>query len=254
MAEHFNYTGRKEIDNHDLHITLVQQGGSSRFKADFDFAPYDFASDAKVFIEAYIKNHLIRFDFGTVGAFAAPESTSLDEFGEEVGTVLYRIKVVADDERKTILGMPRRGIGKRADNAYGGCAPDCILPIGKLPPNSEQVWAMDFSGDYPRLCVNASLEPTAPKEGFFIALVYPAALRSVLEYTFIQHHDGKDCTWADDWKEFAGVNLDEPFPDIADYPKLDDGYRQVISDWIDNVVESFVAGAGLVDKVNGAAS
>lgn len=250
MAETFNYTNRVEIDNHHVHITLVRQGGENRFRAAIEFDKYNFAPSARVFIEAYRSNHLIRFDFGTVAAFEAPADTSVDEFGNEVDAVLYRVKVVGNDERKAILGMPRRGIGTRAENAEGGAA-DCILPIGSLPENSEQVWAMDFEGDYPRLCVNRRIEKQMISKGFFVALVYPAALRSVLEYTFLLHHDGEGCNWAGDWKQFAAENLDEEFPGLSGAPEYDAGDRQAISDWIDNVIEAFVANAKLVEKVNG---
>lgn len=250
MAERFNYTNRAVIEHRDVHIHLVRQGDDVRFKAAIDFEHYQFPDEARVFIEVYRGNHLVRFDFGTVGAFALPKSTSIAEFGEEAGAVLYRVKVVGADERKSILGMPNRGIGKRADNAEGG-ASDCLLPVNLLPEGTEQVWALDFEGDYPRLLVNRNLDKSVLDKDAFVALVYPAALRDVLGYTFLMHHDGKGCIWAEDWKQFAAVNLDEPFPDIADLPELDDAYRQTVSEWIDNVVESFAAGGGLADKVNG---
>lgn len=252
MAERFNYTNRATIDNHHVHVALVKQGDDARFSAKIDFSAYQFPASARVFIEAYRKNQLIRFDFGTVGAFAAPANTSVAAFGNDVGAVLYRVKVVGNDAHRSILGMPNRGIGARAENAEGG-ASDCILPLGHLPRDSEQVWAMDFDGEYPRLCINRDLEPAALKADFFIALVYPAALRSVLEYTFLRHFDGRDCAWADDWKQFAAENLQEPYPDISDSTDIDAAYCQTISDWIENVVDAFVANAELVAKVNGGA-
>lgn len=252
MAERFNYTNRAAIAGNHVHVRLAKQGGDWRFTAKIDFEHYQFPASGRVFIEAYRKNLLIRFDFGTVGAFAAPADTSVAVFGDDVSAILYRVKVVGNDAHRSILGMSSRGIGVRAENGEGG-ASDCILPLGRLPAGSEQVWAMDFEGEYPRLCVNRDLDPAALKADFFLALVYPAALRSVLEYTFLRHFDGKDCAWADDWKQFAAVNLEEPFPDISDSTEIDVGYCQTITDWIKNVLDAFVANAGLVEKVNGGA-
>lgn len=252
MAERFNYTGRQSIESHTVHVTLVEQGERHWFTAKIDFEEYKFPTSARVFIEAYVKNHLLRFDFGTVGAFAAPENTSLDEFGDDVASILYRVKVVAADARRTILAMPSRGVGVRAENAEGG-ASDCILPVGRLPDGSEQVWAMDYELDYPRLCINRKIERSVTQDDMFVALVYPAALRNVLEYTFLLHVDGKDCKWADDWKQFAAENLETPFPQLSGAAAYDEADREAVRDWIEDVVEAFVADAGLVEKVIGGA-
>lgn len=253
MAERFNYTNRRTIESHHVHVTLVRKGEQVNFTAKIDFAEYDFPPSARVFIEAYIKNHLIRFAFGTVGAFAAPDSTDLADFGDEVESVLYRVKVVAADEKRTILGLPSRGVGVRAENADGG-ASDCILPLGKLPKGSQLVWAMDYEKGYPRLCINRELEDQVARGDAFIALVYPAALRHVLEYTFLQRHDGQGCDWADDWKRFAAENLGEEYPALSGKPVYDEQDLQDLQDWIDAVVESFVDGADLVKKMNGGES
>jgi len=252
MAERFNYTGRQTIEPSTVHVRLMEQGDRRWFTASVDFDQYDLSSSARVFIEAYIKNHLLRFDFGTVGAFAAPKDTSLNEFGDEVADVLYRVKVVADDVRRSILAMPSRGVGVRAENTEGGAA-DCILPISRLPDGSEQVWAMDYDLDYPRLCINRRFDMSVVHEDMFVALVYPAALRGVLEYTFLRHVDGKGCKWADDWKQFAAETLSCPFPAISGAAEYDAADVESVSDWIEDAVETFVANTGLVDKVIGGA-
>lgn len=250
MAERFNYTNRRTIESSHVHVTLIQKGDQASFAATVDFAEYGFPPSARVFIEAYIKNHLIRFDFGTVGAFGPVQPTSLADFGDEVASILYRVKVVVADEKRTILGLPGRGVGVRAENADGG-ASDCILPLGKLPKGSQQVWAMDYEKGYPRLCTNRDLDPNVVKSEAFVALVYPVALRSVLEYTFLLNHDGQGCAWADDWKQFAAQNLGEEFPALSGKPRYDEQDLQDLQDWIEAVVESFVAGSGLVGKLNG---
>lgn len=250
MAERLNYTNRQTIESADVHITLEKKGMHDSFAARIDFENYKFPSSARVFIEAYINNHLVRFDFGTVGEFGPQVSTDLSDFGDEVESILYRVKVVAADEKRTILGLPSRGVGIRAENAYGG-ASDCILPLGKLPKESGLVWAMDYEKGYPRLCINPELDPSVHKSDAFIALVYPTALRSVLEYTFLLHHDGQGCNWADDWKRFATENLGEDFPALSGKHEYDEEDLEAINDWIDDVVESFVAGSDLVKKLNG---
>ena len=250
MTERFNYTGRVIIEDHDVHIHLIHQGEAVWFKATIDFNNYQFPPDARVFIEAYRLTHLARFDFGTVGNFTAPASTSLAEFREEVPRVRYRVKVVASDERKTILGMPNRGRGKYADNAEGGGAV-CLLPVNLLPEYSRQVWAVQIDDDGPHLGMNRKLDKMLLEKEEFIALVYPAALKEVLSYTFLLHHDGKGCKWADDWKQFAADNLDEPFPNIADWPEINEAYREAVSEWIEDVAESFSSEADFLGMVTG---
>lgn len=250
MAERLNYTNRQTIESGDVHVMLVPKGAHPTFTARIDFAEYDFPSSARVFIEAYIKNHLIRFDFGTVGSFGPVGPTDLSDFGDDVESVLYRVKVVAADEKRTLLGLPSRGVGIRAENSYGG-ASDCILPLGKLPKESGLVWAMDYEKGYPRLCTNPALDASIVKGDAFVALVYPTALRSVLEYTFLLHHDGQDCAWADVWKRFAAENLETVFPALSGKPIYDEDDLQSLNDWIDDVVESFVSGSDLVKKLNG---
>ena len=253
MAERFNYTNRRTIESHHVHITLVRKGELTSFVASVDFAEYAFPPSARVFIEAYIKNHLIRFDFGTIAKFGSLVNTDLSDFGEEAACILYRVKVVADDAKRTILGLPNRGVGVRAENADGG-ASDCILPLGKLPKGSEQVWAVDYDKGYPRLCVNRELDSQVAKVASFVALVYPAALRNVLEYTFLLHHDGQGCEWADDWRLFAKENLGVEYPALSGKPVYDEQDLQDLQDWIEAVVESFVSGADLVKKLNGGES
>ena len=76
----------------------------------------------------------------------------------------------------------------------------------------------------------------------------------MLEYTFLQHHDGRGCDWADDWKRFAAENLGEEYPALSGKPVYDEQDLQDLQDWIDAVVESFVDGADLVKKMNGGES
>ena len=104
MARSFNYTKRKEIAKSSLRV-VVSSIGSSSFSAAFDLTQYDFDPTAKLYVEAYRKNQLLRFDFGTVGAIDAPRDTSLAAFGDDLMGIRFRAKVVAANADKTILGM-----------------------------------------------------------------------------------------------------------------------------------------------------
>ena len=101
MARSFNYTKRKEIAKSSLRVVVSSIGGSA-FSAAFDLAQYDFDPTAKLYVEAYRKNQLLRFDFGTVGAIAAPRDTSLAAFGDDLMGIRFRTKVVAANADKTI--------------------------------------------------------------------------------------------------------------------------------------------------------
>ena len=63
MARSFNYTKRREITKSSVRVSVSPTDPRHCFAAAFDLAPYDFDSSAKVYVEAYRKNQLLRFDF-----------------------------------------------------------------------------------------------------------------------------------------------------------------------------------------------
>lgn len=244
MARSFNYTKRREIAKSSIRVSVSSTDPRHCFAATFDLASYDFDSSAKVYVEAYRKNQLLRFDFGTVGKIATLSSTSLDAFGDDMMGIRFRVKVVASNAEKTILGMSK---SFRAENDEGGAA-DCILPISRLPKENENVWEIDFEDDGPTLAINANLEKQVVQKSYFLALVFPVVIREVLTYAFIENDPDELGEWAEDWKRFAlDLGADE-FPSFSG----DDCEKdvQALRQWIASAVQSFVRGKGLTDLAN----
>lgn len=244
MARSFNYTKRREIAKSSVRVSVSSTDPRHCFAATFDLASYDFDSSAKVYVEAYRKNQLLRFDFGTVGKIATPSSTSLAAFGDDMMGIRFRVKVVASNAEKTILGMSK---SFRAENDEGGAA-DCILPISRLPKENENVWEIDFEDDGPTLAINANLEKQVVQKSYFLALVFPAVIREVLTYAFIENDPDELGEWAEDWKRFAlDLGADE-FPSFSGDDREKDA--DLLRPWIDSAVQAFVRGKGLAEIAN----
>lgn len=244
MARSFNYTKRREIAKSSIRVSVSSTDPRHCFAATFDLASYDFDSSAKVYVEAYRKNQLLRFDFGTVGKIATPSSTSLAAFGDDMMGIRFRVKVVASNAEKTILGMSK---SFRAENDEGGAA-DCILPISRLPKEKENVWEIDFEDDGPTLAINANLEKQVVQKSYFLALVFPAVIREVLTYAFIENDPDELGEWTEDWKRFAlDLGADE-FPSFSGDDREKDA--DLLRPWIDSAVQAFVRGKGLTDLAN----
>ena len=244
MARSFNYTKRREIAKSSIRVSVSSTDPRHCFAATFDLASYDFDSSARVYVEAYRKNQLLRFDFGTAGKIAAPSNTSLAAFGDDMMGIRFRVKVVASNAEKTILGMSK---SFRAENDEGGAA-DCILPISRLPKENENVWEIDFEDDGPTLAINANLEKQVVQKSYFLALVFPAVIREVLTYAFIENNPDELGEWTEDWKRFAlDLGADE-FPSFSGDDREKD--VQALRQWIASAVQAFVHGKGLTDLAN----
>lgn len=244
MARSFNYTKRREIAKSLIRVSVSSTDPRHCFAATFDLASYDFDSSARVYVEAYRKNQLLRFDFGTVGKIAMPSDTSLAAFGDDMMGIRFRVKVVASNAEKTILGMSK---SFRAENDEGGAA-DCILPISRLPKENENVWEIVYTDDGPNLAINASLEKQVVQMNYFLALVFPAVIREILTYAFIENDADELGEWAEDWKRFAlDLGADE-FPSFSGDDREKD--VQALRQWIASAVQAFVRGKGLTDLAN----
>ncbi len=245
MARSFNYTKRKTIDKTSARIAISSMGGHHGFSVVFALDEYGFDDSAKVYVECYRKNQLLRFDFGTVGAIAVPADVSLDAFGDDTMGLRFRVKVVAANVDKTILGMSK---SFRAENDEGGAA-DCILPLMRLPKENENVWEIVYTDDGPNLAINATLEKQVVQMDYFLALVFPAVIREILTYAFIENNGDELGEWTEDWKRFALALGAEEFPKLSGGDDRDDD-KDALRKWIDSAVHAFVHGKGLAEIAN----
>jgi hypothetical protein len=236
-----NYTARRRVARADVDITIRSKDGSMPyFDAAMRLSEYQFPADAKVFIEAYRQTTLMRFDFGTVSVPKIPSDRQLSEF-QTIEDILFRLKVTAVSGRPGVL----LGEAEQIRPREGDEEPQRRLPL--LPPVpvelGQEVWKVDFVGGT-RLLVNRELHDwrQTVASQVFRSLVYPAAMRQILERILIVDEyfalDDPD-EWRSRWLRFASR-----LPGSGAPPQH--GAREdELDDWIDNAVAGFARGFNL---------
>jgi len=157
----------------------------------------------------------------------------------------FRVKVVSATPEKSILGMSK---SFRAENDEGGAA-DCILPLSRLPKENENVWQVEFTDDGPTLGINAALEKQVVQKSYFFALVFPAVIREILTYAFLENEDGALGEWTQDWKRFVAALGGTEFPALSGGDYVDED-RDKIRAWIESAVAAFVKNRNLTQMAN----
>ena len=195
----------------------------------------------KIYLEAYYRSALMRFDVGTYDP-AQPNyvlrGQRLDELQDPI--VNFRIKLV--DVREQIGRLV--GIIERIQ-VFNQDAKQ-IERIGLLPVNfgedlGNRIWEVQFpdDGSDPMLCINKLLKVEdvvlrdfVARDPSFVTLVFPEALRRILEQLV---RDGFDPTdeesWQFKWARFAASFGTDELPDGTD--EIENG------EWIERVVEAF---------------
>jgi hypothetical protein len=235
VIRRLNYTGRVRIRREDVLIHVGSADEGFPVSANLALGEYDFPSDALVSLEAYRQTTWMRFPYGTVGDIQAPqpENRSLAEFDVPDG-VLFRLKITQAGDKHILLGVADRiPAGSPSDDADR----EPLLPV--VPAQlGDEIWQLDAS-DEPRLLVNKSVVSDWRQLAIspvFVALVYPAALRQILESILLwqQHRDVDDeYDWRSKWLRFAIFlpGVDRELPDKED----EDATKQ----WIADAVAAF---------------
>ncbi len=227
-----NFTGRKRIARDDVGFVIHSApDGTSTFDARLELSRYGFPADARVFVEAYRQASLMRFDYGTVSTLVPPAVRALPEF-ESPDEVLFRVRVTATSaDAGKLLGEADRISPRRPEER-----PDLRIPL--LPPIPEnigqEVWRVDFDGN-PWLKINSELpdwKETA-RSPVFRALVYPAAMRQILERVLlVEKVSATDdpADWRCRWLRFAAA-----LPGSRSVPADSSEFDE----WIENAVSAF---------------
>lgn len=228
-----NYTDRQRIAQADVEFILhVATDGTGAFDARLDLSRYEFPSDARVFVEAYRQTTLMRFDYGSVSTPVPPANRALADF-ETADEVRFRVKVTATaGDAGKLLGEADRIRPRLPDEQ-----PDRRIPL--LPPVpedlGEEIWRVEFDGNTTWLKVNSGLPDwkEAVRSHTFRALVYPAAMRQILERILLVDNvtvidDPSD--WHSRWLNFAST-----LPGSRTVP----GARDEFDEWIENAVSAF---------------
>jgi hypothetical protein len=245
MKRRLNYTGRRRIPRESISIALVKglHGGATSFNANLDLASLNLQPDNEVYIEAYHRNELKRFSFGTVGDIRYPPDTLLTDF-PDTENLRFRVLVVDRSAAGKIVAHVDR-IAIEADSTT-----KAILPVDLNSDLGQQVWCVAFEGpeDSPILRINNKIpnrENMARSDPQFIMNIYPSALKEILiRMIFIDGvSDVNDPSveWHRDWLNFSRKQLAEDFPQ-APYNPEDNGNPAVKEDWlrwVDKVVAEF---------------
>lgn len=227
-----NYTARKRIVRSDVNVTLQKtEAGTAVFNADLNLAAYEFPFDARVFVEAYRQTTLMRFDFGTVSAPKPPIDRSLADF-PSADEILFRIRVTATSGLPGVLLGEADRIRPREQDEK----PDLRLPLLPAMPDDlgHEVWRVDFEGGT-SLLISRDLPnwKQTVSTDTFRALVYPAAMRQILErILYIEGYQSVDDP--DDWRS-RWLLFSSQIPGSRDVPKTRDAQEE----WIDNAVAAF---------------
>lgn len=232
IQRRINHTGRKRIEKSRVEILLEGEPGAQRFSANVDFGDLGLPPGAPVYIEAYQRYALQRFDCGTVSTFTLPPDSRLTELDGDL-PVQFRVKVVdtAGPEGRLIAAVK----GIRASNEQ----PDAEGREKLLPVVSRDMgdvpWRVNFQEDsLPELALNNRIPGCVDRiqhDPSFQALVFPGAVRSVLAWIYWNELADSEEEWVTRWLGFAGAITGE------DAPKGND--LNEVNTWIEDVVSAF---------------
>tara|TARA_B100000686_G_C16705233_1_gene925834 strand:- start:499 stop:1275 length:777 start_codon:yes stop_codon:yes gene_type:complete len=242
MAVTFNYTKRKKIESGRMCSLIKAEKGDIKFSLDLDLSPYSFPPDARVYVEAYRKSFIERFDMGPVSELRKQEySLNSRYFGNEE-RVNFRIKVTENIKQQEgrILGAgkstARKNLPKQEPEDEVR-----ILPV-EIDDLGDEIFKVDFPNDEEVvLYMNEKLDN--PKghlsDPQFVSVVFPTILRTVLhKIIFFERYVEADESlenWKDQWLNFA-----EPFSGTKPYvdPEAD---TMAWKEWIDSIISNFAS-------------
>ncbi|HKO55398.1 MAG TPA: hypothetical protein VJ276_05930 [Thermoanaerobaculia bacterium] len=234
MLRKLNFTERAKIPRTSVRVTLRRDpDGVLAFDPQLSFDAVPLLPTARVFIEAYYRTSFMRFDCGSVEAFAPPADRRLTEI-DGTSVVRFRVKVVdnsANDHR--IIAVADDIVVAEEQPALSGRMP--LLPVSFTSALGQQAWRIAHEPNGPVLELNNAIDDVrnvARHDAMFFALVYPAAIREILtRILLVEGHDAHEegDEWWHLWLRWAARYSSAPLPDDEDEARS----------WIDEVVSAF---------------
>jgi hypothetical protein len=235
------FTGRRKIARGDVSV-VFRPGRPPEFQATIDLSKHHrkLPATAKVFIEAYNRTMLQRFDFGTVADCRPRDALFLTNF-DEWDRPIFRALVVGDD--------PDPGVLLAACDHIDVVEPEMTYAGGRSmlklfpKPNSVmrgELWKLAAIGEDYQLWYNQDIPQLASgiksKHPDVLGMILPAAIREILARTHLWGVTSVEPTEWNDWTRFAIILCGEepPASDDGGTPNLDD-----IAEWIDRVIAAF---------------
>jgi len=244
MIRRFNYTDRQKIPRAQVRLAWVENGtGPLQFRGTLDLTlERQLDPTALVFVEAYSGPVVMRFPYGTVEHPEHPSDTTLGEFPPGLKPH-FRVKVVEPGPERLLLAWADAVTPLAPDEVQTGRR--SILPVETVDLG-PLVWRLRFEGNEVRLQLNSAIrEPRditlLARDPDFIALVYPAAIRQILERLLLgPEHDSVDDD--NDWLVFAAQLAGRPAPardDAAVDANDDSAFTDEVDDWVKDAIEGF---------------
>lgn len=240
MQRTINHTGRRKIEVKELQINLKDTSdGTPEFDVDFSLNKEKLPDNASIYIEAYQRNTLQRFNFGTVGEIRKPENRKLDQL-DLSSPSLFRIRIVDETEHLGRLIASAERLKPEGDNDEDQRASLLVIRSRQL---DQQTWKVEFdTGGKPELVINSRI-PNAigqlKENPHFQSLILPAAFRQILMF-FLWNEDEDEGTIAEQWMTFAEHMAGEK-------PQSNDPQQQI--NWVDDVVNQFSEAFELCDML-----
>lgn len=238
MKRRLNYTGRIKIQRKRIGIIFNKQNGriASFVLKKLDLEGLNLPANARVFVEAYYRTELRRFDCGSVGALSLPKGDLSNMAYTE--NIKFRI-IIADPNNWKILAHADKIAPEPSQK-------QSILPVDFSRNLGNLVWMIEYEGENggPILYINSRIpdkQNMAKRNPEFFVYVYPSAIKEIL--THMVFIDGVDSVsdpvsdWHKDWLTFSNILNIEP-PDVLD-PSNDDFDKERAIEWINDVIDGF---------------
>jgi hypothetical protein len=242
MLRKLNFTERAKIPRGSVRVSL-RRDADGVLVFDPQLSLDDVAADAspRVYIEAYYRTSFMRFDCGTLGAFAPPEDRRLTEI-DGTSVVRFRVKVVDNSANghRIIAVADDISVGEEKRESTGRVP---LLEVNFTDALGQLPWRLTFETNGPVLELNnriPSVREAAKNDSEFFALVYPAAIRQILTQILLveqhdSHEDGDE--WWNLWLRWASRYV-MPLPQVIDEAPF----------WIDDVIAAFCTEQKTLDR------
>jgi hypothetical protein len=150
MLRKLNFTERGKIARTNVRVTLRRDDdGTLVFDPHVSFEGVDAAASCRVFVEAWYRTSFMRFDCGSVEAFAPPRDRRLTEI-DGTSLVHFRVKIVdnrANDHR--VVAVADDIVVSAEKEQTAGRLP--LLPVNFSDALGQQAWRVTFESNGPVL-------------------------------------------------------------------------------------------------------
>jgi len=238
MIKRCNYTDRKKILQRHVSIRIKKSNDAISFDAELSkLSNYEFPIGSKVYVEAYRQEIWKRFAYGVIGSIKSPSDRTLNEFND-ADSILFRVKVVPNDGRKTILGEADE-VSPDAEDFQSN--QKSLLPVRSQDLDGE-IWRLDYTSNGVILLIENRVGKGLAADLSFNSLIYPSVFREILTRILIieKYNDVSDKeNWKTKWLLFASsIPGNDSIPDTEINEECDT--------WISRVVSSFSSSKDLV--------